>query len=31
VGAPRVFKSVGMSWEDLVVATALYERSRSRG
>jgi ornithine cyclodeaminase/alanine dehydrogenase-like protein (mu-crystallin family) len=27
-GAPRVFKSVGMSWEDLVVAAALYERSR---
>jgi ornithine cyclodeaminase len=24
-GVPRVFKSVGMSWEDLVVAAAAYE------
>jgi ornithine cyclodeaminase len=25
---PRVFKSAGMSWEDLVVATAAWERAR---
>jgi ornithine cyclodeaminase/alanine dehydrogenase-like protein (mu-crystallin family) len=24
---PLVFKSVGMSWQDLVVATAVLERS----
>jgi ornithine cyclodeaminase/alanine dehydrogenase-like protein (mu-crystallin family) len=23
---PRLFKSVGMAWEDLVVAVAAYER-----
>ena len=27
-GRPRVFKSVGMSWQDLVVASAVY-RARS--
>jgi ornithine cyclodeaminase/alanine dehydrogenase-like protein (mu-crystallin family) len=26
-GRPAVFSGVGMAWEDLVVATALYERS----
>ncbi|MEU9868900.1 ornithine cyclodeaminase family protein [Actinomadura sp. NPDC048021] len=26
---PRVFKSVGMAWEDLVVAVALHERERA--
>ena len=26
---PRVFKSVGMSWEDVVVAAAAWERSRA--
>ncbi|MGH3976553.1 MAG: ornithine cyclodeaminase family protein [Pseudonocardiaceae bacterium] len=25
---PRVFKSVGMSWEDLVIASAVFERVR---
>ncbi|MEU6540703.1 ornithine cyclodeaminase family protein [Streptomyces sp. NPDC047000] len=29
-GRPAVFSGVGMAWEDLVVATALYERHRSR-
>lgn len=29
-GRPAVFSGVGMSWEDLVVATALYERHRDR-
>ncbi|MFJ2933041.1 ornithine cyclodeaminase family protein [Streptomyces sp. NPDC087219] len=28
-GRPRLFKSVGMAWEDLAVATALYEAARS--
>ncbi|WP_306329198.1 ornithine cyclodeaminase family protein [Streptomyces venezuelae] len=28
-GRPRLFKSVGMAWEDLVVAAALYEAARS--
>ena len=27
-GRPRVFKSAGMSWEDLVVASAAWERTR---
>jgi ornithine cyclodeaminase len=27
---PRLFKSVGMAWEDLVVATAAYERFTNR-
>jgi ornithine cyclodeaminase/alanine dehydrogenase-like protein (mu-crystallin family) len=26
-GAPRVFKSVGMPWQDLVVATEVHRRS----
>jgi 1-piperideine-2-carboxylate/1-pyrroline-2-carboxylate reductase [NAD(P)H] len=29
-GRPAVFSGVGMAWEDLVVATALYERHRDR-
>lgn len=29
-GAPRVFKSVGMGWEDLVVAVAAFEASAPR-
>jgi ornithine cyclodeaminase/alanine dehydrogenase-like protein (mu-crystallin family) len=29
-GRPGLFKSVGMAWEDLVVAVAVYER-RMRG
>lgn len=29
-GRPAVFSGVGMAWEDLVVATALYERHRQR-
>jgi 1-piperideine-2-carboxylate/1-pyrroline-2-carboxylate reductase [NAD(P)H] len=28
-GRPAVFSGVGMAWEDLVVATALYERHRA--
>ncbi|MFC9386843.1 ornithine cyclodeaminase family protein [Streptomyces venezuelae] len=28
-GRPRLFKSVGMAWEDLAVAAALYEAARS--
>ncbi|MET7757499.1 ornithine cyclodeaminase family protein [Streptomyces sp. NPDC005389] len=28
-GRPRFFKSVGMAWEDLAVATALYKAARS--
>lgn len=28
-GRPRFFKSVGMAWEDLAVATALYRAARS--
>ncbi|WP_037638451.1 ornithine cyclodeaminase family protein [Streptomyces flavochromogenes] len=28
-GRPRLFKSVGMAWEDLAVATALYKAARS--
>jgi ornithine cyclodeaminase len=28
---PRLYKSVGMSWQDLVVAAAAYERSLQRG
>ncbi|WP_079042160.1 ornithine cyclodeaminase family protein [Streptomyces aureus] len=28
-GHPRLFKSVGMAWEDLAVATALYTAARS--
>ncbi|MFB7406933.1 ornithine cyclodeaminase family protein [Streptomyces sp. NPDC056202] len=28
-GRPRLFKSVGIAWEDLAVATALYEAARS--
>ncbi|MFE5657387.1 ornithine cyclodeaminase family protein [Streptomyces sp. NPDC056517] len=28
-GRPRLFKSVGMAWEDLAVATALYRAARS--
>lgn len=30
-GRPAVFSGVGMSWEDLAVATALYERHRQQG
>ena len=26
-GRPRVFKSVGMAWEDLVVAAAVHARA----
>jgi ornithine cyclodeaminase len=26
-GAPRLFKSTGMAWEDLVVAAAVHERA----
>jgi 1-piperideine-2-carboxylate/1-pyrroline-2-carboxylate reductase [NAD(P)H] len=29
-GRPAVFSGVGMAWEDLVVASALHERHRSR-
>lgn len=29
-GHPAVFSGVGMAWEDLVVASALYERHRTR-
>jgi ornithine cyclodeaminase len=28
---PRVFKSVGMAWQDLAVAAAIYERLRTAG
>lgn len=28
-GRPRFFKSVGMAWEDLAVATALYRAALS--
>jgi ornithine cyclodeaminase/alanine dehydrogenase-like protein (mu-crystallin family) len=28
-GAPRLFKSTGMAWEDLVVAAAVHARSRA--
>ena len=28
-GRPRIFKSVGMSWEDLVIATAVYDAEPS--
>jgi ornithine cyclodeaminase/alanine dehydrogenase-like protein (mu-crystallin family) len=28
-GRPRLFKSVGMAWEDLVVAVAAYERTEA--
>ncbi|MFC9584283.1 ornithine cyclodeaminase family protein [Streptomyces yangpuensis] len=28
-GCPQLFKSVGMAWEDLAVAVALYEAARS--
>jgi ornithine cyclodeaminase len=30
-GRPGLFKSVGMAWEDLVVAVAVYERFRDGG
>ncbi|GAA2075343.1 ornithine cyclodeaminase family protein [Actinomadura alba] len=30
-GRPALFKSVGMAWEDLVVAVAVYERIRDGG
>jgi ornithine cyclodeaminase len=30
-GGPRVFKSAGMSWEDLVVAAALWESRPAAG
>ncbi|HEV7932616.1 MAG TPA: ornithine cyclodeaminase family protein [Actinomadura sp.] len=30
-GRPGLFKSVGMAWEDLVVAVAVYERLRNGG
>jgi ornithine cyclodeaminase len=26
-GRPRVFKSTGMAWEDLVLAAAIHERA----
>ncbi|MFI6446858.1 ornithine cyclodeaminase family protein [Kitasatospora sp. NPDC050543] len=28
---PRLFKGVGMAWQDLAVATELYRRARARG
>lgn len=31
VGAPRVFKSVGMAWQDFVVASEVVRRERTRG
>jgi ornithine cyclodeaminase len=30
-GAPRLFKSTGMAWEDLVVAAAVHARTRAAG
>jgi ornithine cyclodeaminase/alanine dehydrogenase-like protein (mu-crystallin family) len=30
-GRPRIFKSVGMSWEDLVIASAVYDTPTQEG